>query len=217
MSNSYTCLDCGEIFNSNNKAKCPECGAKTKLSPQELLETNSASLSQELDPRVKISKVIGKWGFILTLILSFVTILSAAGHHNNQSHGLKDFVDSLSSSTSTESSPTDSATDTSWIPLDFNVWPSDSNIAFKWADKNTYNCSSNYGCIQAEFLSQYGCPGGLYAAINWLDGPASSGGSVVSYSNATIPSLLPLQKAKLKFDDIEGTGKNAQMAEINCR
>jgi hypothetical protein len=93
--------------------------------------------------------------------------------------------------------------------MGFTAWSEDSNIAWRWASKN--NCQ-DYDCISAEFISQNGCPSGLYAALNWLD----SNKLVVSYTNDTIPSLLPMQTAKLRFDDYEDVGKSGQMSTINC-
>ena len=73
-------------------------------------------------------------------------------------------VDELLSSQS-ETSDT-SNWDSSWVPSGFTAWSTDSNIAWKWAEKD--NCD-NYACLTAEFISRDGCPSGLYAALNWLD------------------------------------------------
>ena len=166
-----------------------------------------------IDSRVFLAKRIAIISGIASLCLSLFAIVNFAGASSNSS-SFSDLFNSTSSSVSDSQSTTpDILPDTSWIPTGFNTWSSDSNIAWRWAAKNS--CST-YGCLSAEFVSHAGCPAGLYAAINWLDKGVAQNGSVVSYSNATIPALLPMQVAKLRFDDVEGHGLSGQMAEIKC-
>jgi hypothetical protein len=99
--------------------------------------------------------------------------------------------------------------DDSWVPAGFKAWREDSNIAWRWANKS--NCNE-YDCVTAEFISLYGCPSGLYVALNWLDG----NDSVVGYTNETLPSLLPSQNAKLTFEDYEDSGQSGQISSIRC-
>lgn len=179
-------------------------------------ETNEASAtgkrspSQDtlipVDKRVKQSRSIAKWFFGVSIVLMVISIIASVGSGSTRSS----VVDELFSSQSDTSDT--SNWDSSWVPSGFTVWTSDSNIAWKWADKSTYVCD-NYSCISVEFISKDGCPTGLYAALNWLD----ENDAVVSYDNATLPSLQPMQTAKLRFDDIGELGKSGQMAEINCR
>lgn len=161
----------------------------------------------EVDKRVKVAREIAKIAGVASLALSLVATISFL---NSPS---KSFFDSELSSIE-ELFETDnlesSSWDDSWVPAGFKAWSEDSNIAWRWAAK--HNCQ-DYGCISAEFISQYGCPSGLYAAINWLD----TSDSVVSYSNDSIPSLLSMQIAKMRFDDIEDIGDSGQMSTINCR
>lgn len=158
----------------------------------------------QVDNRVRKSREIAKWFFGISIILMFICIISSVATGSTKSDAVDDFLSSQSDSLDT------SGWDSSWVPMGFTAWSSDSNIAWKWSDKN--NCD-NYGCISVDFISRDGCPSGLYAALNWLD----SNDTVVSYDNATLPSLLPMQTAKLRFDDIQELGKSGQMAEINCR
>lgn len=179
-------------------------------------ETNRASTSGESPPiqdalipsdkRVKQSRKIAKWFFGVSIALMVISIIASVGSGSTRTS----VVDELLSSQS-ENSDT-SNWDSSWVPSDFSVWATDSNIAWKWADKGSYVCD-NYSCISVEFISKDGCPTGLYAALNWLD----ENDAVVSYDNATLPSLQPMQTAKLRFDDVGELGKSGQMAEINCR
>ena len=158
-----------------------------------------------VDKRVKQSKDIRKWFFGISIALMLISIVGTLSAPSNSSSALDDIL----SSNQLDSNDT-SSWDSSWVPDGFSAWSSDSNIAWKWSAKN--NCDQ-YGCISADFISRDGCPNGLYAALNWLD----ANDAVVSYDNATLPSLLPMQTAKLRFDDIQELGKSGQMAEINCR
>jgi hypothetical protein len=99
--------------------------------------------------------------------------------------------------------------DTSWVPIGYNVWNSDSTLAWRWADAN--NCDE-YDCLTAQFISRYGCPTGFYAAVNWLD----AGDAVISYDNSTLPALNAMQVAKMRFEDRDGISDTGQMAEIKC-
>lgn len=159
-----------------------------------------------VDNRKRQSREIAKWFFGISTLLMIISIVSSLSGGSTGSSAVEDFL-----STQSETSDT-SSWDSSWVPTDFSVWSSDSNIAWRWADKDSYNCDS-YSCITVEFISRDGCPTGLYAALNWLD----SNDAVVSYDNATLPSLLPNQLAKLKFDDVQEIGDSGQMAEISCR
>ena len=161
-------------------------------------EFDIEEVSQEIDKRVGQSKIIAICGLIFSIIFSVFSIGSILS--------APDSTTRISSNDSV--GPT--APDTSWAPADFTIWSTNPEVAYRWATKSVCD---NYGCVQAEFVSKNGCPNSFYAAINWLD----SADSVVSYDNSTLPSLNPLQIAKLRFDDIEGSGKSAQMAEINCR
>lgn len=160
-----------------------------------------------IDSRVKQSREIAKWFFGLSIFLMLISIVVTTSNSSSSTSA----VDEILSSTEIDS--TDSyAGDSNWVPAGYITWNSDLNIAWRFASKSSYNCD-DYSCIAVEFISRDGCPNGLYAALNWLD----ANDAVVSYDNATLPSLLPMQSAKLKFDDIQEIGVSGQMAEINCR
>lgn len=170
-----------------------------------VIEVYHIGMEIEVDSREKLAKKIARIAGVTALALSLISIISLTNSNSSQSSGL-DEIDNLLQSDTTDTN----LWDASWVPAGFTAWPQDSNIAWKWATKN--NCQ-DYGCISAEFISANGCPNGLYAAINWLDG----NDSVVSYSNDSIPSLLAMQTARLRFDDIEEISKTGQMSTINCR
>lgn len=171
---------------------CSSCGVDLEIESKksELVQAKSKITK---DKFASTSKKIWLASFILFIIFSLIT-----------------FSNGSEEASSTDSSSAYSYEDTNWVPAGFNVWPSDSNVAFKWSDGE---CSTSYGCVYATFVSKMGCPNSFYAAINWLN----TSKAVVSYDNATLPSLLALQEASLRFDDIQENGASAQMAEISCR
>jgi hypothetical protein len=159
--------------------------------------------------RRKQSREIAKWFFGISILLMVISIIASVSNSSPRTSAVDEF---FSSQTDTSDTSDTSDWDSSWVPSGFTAWSTDSNIAWKFASKSSYNCD-NYSCISVEFISRDGCPNGLYAAINWLD----ANDAVVSYDNATLPSLLSMQSAKLRFDDIQEIGDSGQMAEINCR
>lgn len=160
-----------------------------------------------VDNRVHLSRLLVKWFFGISILLVLISLggaLTSSTTNLSASELIDDYV-----STELDTSD-DSSWDSSWIPDGYTEWSMDSTVAYKWADDN--NCDE-YGCISANFITRDGCPNGIYVALNWLDGSDS----VVSYSNASLPSLLPMQTATLRFDDYEEAGESGQISEINCR
>ena len=153
---------------------------------------------------------------ISSIVASITAVVGVVTHHNAAVSALMDSSvfssDSNSDSSSSSSSDGSSSSDSSWPPSGYTEWSSDSNIAYKWTDQS---CTGNYGCVHASFISQNGCSN-FYAAVNWLDAPANENGSVIGYSNNSLPSLGAMQTATLMFEDTSDNGKSAQMSEINC-
>jgi len=173
---------------------------------QNFIKDQAAKLT--VDPREKTARSIKIVAGVASIILSLVSIAAITNQSSNSILNVQDILDSYDS-TIVPDSTSDSSWDLSWVPSGYTAWAEDSNLAWKWGANN--NCT-DYGCVTAQFISRDGCPQSFYAAVNWLDG----NDSVVSYANATLPSLNAMQSAKLNFDDIEGTSKSAQMASISC-
>ena len=156
---------------------------------------------------------IGLAGFFI-----FIVIVGAVAGKSSSNSSSSSSSTVSTTSTSDGSSASGSTDDTSnvpasnWYPAGFYPWSDDPTVAFRWAPAG-YSCAEyEDSCYKAIFISENGCPTQFYAAINLLD----SDGNVINYSNADLPSLLPMQKATLDFDDIDGTSKSAQMATITC-
>jgi len=154
-----------------------------------------------VDLKQSLAKKIGISALAASVFLSVIGTVSAVTVHS-------DVSDEISSSSNYSDA---SATD--WAPLGFQVWSEDSNIAFKYLPVGSYSCS-DYNCVKIQFISESGCPNGLYVAANYLDGPD---GNVIGYDNATLPSLNAMQTAQLLFEDTSNTSRNWQLAEIRCR
>ena len=95
-----------------------------------------------------------------------------------------------------------------WYPEGYFV--ATEGVAWKWTNAGSCRYSS-FGCWHMDVISQNGCPSGLYAAVNIVD----SNGTVVGYTNDSLPGLGAMQKARLEFDNTTNYNQ-AQFQEIKC-
>lgn len=161
--------------------------------------------SMPVDPRASLARRLAVIFIAVSVVLSGISSFALLGNKVDDYSYAEDFGTDYYD----DSASDDLSWDSSWIPAGFSAWTDDSNIAWRWADKN--DCT-DYSCLSAEFISEFGCPRGLYVAVNWLDG----NDNVVSYTNESLPSLLAMQTAKLRFDDYEEISDSGQISEISC-
>ena len=103
----------------------------------------------------------------------------------------------------------DNADSAPWYPSGYTE--SDTgDVAYKWVHGGY--CSIGDYCWHAKFVSQDGCPGGLYAEINILD----SDGNVIDWTNATASYLGSSDKAILEFSTFNSQAQTAEMSTVNC-
>jgi hypothetical protein len=97
-----------------------------------------------------------------------------------------------------------------WYPKGFNLFNLEGNVAWRWTNDR---CSTSFTyCWTMQVISETGCPTGLYAEVNILQGD-----TIVGFSNDLLGSLPPGQKAKLEFRDFGGSGqKTARLTTFNC-
>ena len=107
-----------------------------------------------------------------------------------------------------ESSNLEEIVDDSWVPEGFEVLPSNTNVAIRFPGQDC----DDYNCIDIEFVTKSGCSY-FYAAVNAL---TKQGGSVIGYDNASLPSIRPLQVAKLRFEDTSNSSGYMEIAEVIC-
>lgn len=102
-----------------------------------------------------------------------------------------------------------------WWPDGY--FPVGTNAAFRWAEPTGNPCGRS-ACIfwRAEVVTKTGCPSGVYAKINILEGV-----NVVSWTNDTLAALSPNQVGKLTFTKYgmgdRGWKYEAEVVELNCR
>ena len=152
------------------------------------------------------SKRFKKWQWALIIVVALAVFGQLFGTSTETSPS------SSSSNSSSSSVPTETY-DSSWIPTDFSGYPSDDNIAWRWATSKETNCSYSSGsCWAALVVTRDGCPSGIYAEIAILD----SSGVQIDYTNDTTTRVLPNTKVKLTFDTFNDQAEQAQIGEIRC-
>ncbi len=156
------------------------------------------------DPRIGQARKIARFGLIFSLIFSLLSVGTLLSSPDSQTSSSSNIWNAEEITENYES------VDASWVPAGYSIWSSDSSVAWRYAAR--HDCDI-YDCIQVEIISRSGCPNSLYAALNWLD----SSEYVLSYDNASLPSVRAMQVAKLRFDDIDGSAKTGEVAEISCR
>lgn len=85
-----------------------------------------------------------------------------------------------------------------------------SGVAMKWSSGGGCKFSS-FGCWHMNVITKEGCSSGVYAAINIVD----SAGTVVGFTNDSLPGLAPMQKARLEFTNTTDYD-TAQFQELKC-
>lgn len=166
------------------------------------------------DVRDKLARNIARIAGIISITLSLVATISIATTESSNIFSsdlsaVENFLDS---------DYADSAiTDESWVPVGFNVWSEDSNIAWKWTTD-----SANYeGCDDCiywivDVVSKNGCPSGVYGSLN-----ISRGDITIDWTNDTIPYLGAMETARLAFEkygyDDAGSNYQGDLTTLNCR
>jgi hypothetical protein len=148
--------------------------------------------------------------FIFPAVFVVLMIIGSATAGNKSSTNPGNTVASNTAAVASSVAP-QSVTPVNWFPTGFHEWGADSNVAWRWNSSGSCKSGSDGGCYFATFISHTGCSN-FYAAINLLD----SSKAVVDYSNATLPTLQPLQQAKLEFSDVYGKSRSAEMSQITC-
>lgn len=145
---------------------------------------------------------------ILTLILATFLLASTVGC------GSTTFSESTAEPNSLESSepePTPEV-DLTWAPKSFSQY--DEKIAYKFTTaKGSSPCQDcNYWKITV--IANYGCTDGVYAELNMMD----SSGTVIDWSNDSIPYLGPGQKAVLTFKNYpwDSNLETGQLTKLTC-
>ena len=98
-----------------------------------------------------------------------------------------------------------------WYPEGYNAWAGDDTLAWKWY--RGASCSISMGsCWHIKVITQTGCPSGLYAEINIMDG----GGTVIDYSNDLLGGTRPDDTVMLEFTTFQDYAETGRLTELNC-
>ena len=194
---------------------CSKCGTKLEAVPEatpsasgtffEANDAGNAAADTSQDQKRKRNTI--------TVIVAVVSVLLLVGFGISAGNSGSDDTSSRDSSLTDETLTDDSTQDllpVDWAPAGYSQW--DDYLAYKWVtEDHTSDCSDcSYWFI--EVVSHYGCPGGVYAEINMLDGD-----SVVDWSNDTVPSLGSSNSALLEFVHYPYESQlQGQLTDLTC-
>lgn len=94
-----------------------------------------------------------------------------------------------------------------WYPKGYREW--EDGLAWKWADayEDCYSCRYNH----IRVISRSGCAGGVYAEVNF-----ERGGSVVDWTNDTVPYLGANSKALMTFRTWSDGNLSTSLTKLTC-
>ncbi len=96
-----------------------------------------------------------------------------------------------------------------WYPKGYKeYYPS---LAFKEANFNV-DCYSRCLYWRYDVISKDGCPGGLYLEVQMTD----SSDRVIDWTNESIQSLAPMQKARVLFKTYEVSANTWDFSDVSC-
>jgi len=219
------------------KRVCPACGSKVKVGittcskcsfdfmkaasgqvpseteEQQVLQVpHSEHMQAKLSNRsLLLTRVLPPVGLIL--IVGYF-LFSAFGQDNDESYWCPSnpSIPAFSSECGNDSVNTNAASDTSWIPSNFDSWSADSNVAWRWLKASEYDCEYGDGCWGMMLIAKNGCPSGLYVELSLLD----KNDVQVGYTNETVGSALPMQKTKMIFNSFEESAESGRISKISC-
>lgn len=104
-----------------------------------------------------------------------------------------------------------SAPSESWLPAGFTKFNDD--MGYRWVDNANDPCGAS-ACqyLTIEAVSHYGCPRGVYVAINF-----TANGEVIDWNNESIPALSAGQTAMMQFISYKNGSDSGQVVKMNCK
>ena len=87
----------------------------------------------------------------------------------------------------------------------------DDDLRYLWVDDP--KCPVGQACWQATFSSENGCERGLYVEANIYD----DNGTIIDWTNDTVPALGPDEDAKLTFGTFEDSATSIEIVDWSCR
>jgi len=219
------------------KRECPACGSRVKIgltdcskcgfdfmkaaSGQIPVESKDGQ-TLEVQQSDKLQDNLSKKSLRLTRVLPLIGLILVVGYFLfsalNQSSDDSYWcpsnpkIPAFSNECGNDSVNTNIASDTSWIPSNFDSWSADSNVAWRWLKASEYDCEYGDGCWGMMLIAKNGCPSGLYVELSLLD----KNDVQVGYTNETVGSALPMQKTKMIFNSFEESAESGRISKISC-
>jgi hypothetical protein len=101
---------------------------------------------------------------------------------------------------------------TSWIPVGFESWSSDPNVAWRWLDNKEFKCEYDRSCVGIMVVAKNGCESNLYAEVSLLDSNKVQSGS----TNDSVSSALSMEESRLVFNTYEEEADTVRVSKISC-
>jgi hypothetical protein len=166
-------------------------------------------MEEVVDTRLKLSKDIARVTGLISIVLSLIATISFVNTSNSDSY--------FSGSSAFEELIEPDFPDDSWVPVGFNLWSDDSNIAWKWTtDDESYNGCEDCIYWTVDVISKNGCSSGVYGSLN-----IQKNGVTLDWTNDSVPYLGPMEKARLAFEkygyDDSGSNYQGDLTTLNCR
>ena len=110
-----------------------------------------------------------------------------------------------------ESSPTPEV-EVNWAPKSYTQF--DESIAYKYTTNKGSSPCQNCNFVKMRIIANVGCPDGVYAELNFKN----SSGTVLDWTNDSIPYLGPGEKAILTFENypFDSNITQGQLTTLRC-
>jgi hypothetical protein len=99
-----------------------------------------------------------------------------------------------------------------WIPVGFNSWAEDPNVAWRWLKNNEYKCDNDRSCTGIMVVAKNGCDRNLYAEVSIIDKNEVQ----IGYTNDSVSSALSMEESKLIFNTYEEDADTVRVSKISC-
>ena len=107
----------------------------------------------------------------------------------------------------------DTSSNLGWSPPSgFERFSGDTSIAYRWLERKEFACLYGYNCWALEVIPHEGCPNNLYVELTLQD----RSGTAVGYTNDTVGSVDPDQKATVTLRTFEEGAEIAHIGDISC-
>lgn len=207
------CPSCNKSSATASAVFCGSCGSKLILDPA----ANAVS-ADSFDPyeftKNQEPKRSLKGGVIALVVgVAILIVFVAASVNSNStpvdSSASEDTYSSDETYTTGEDYTFEEPID--WYPEGFEYY--DDDLAYKFVTfEGSDPCSSECSFWKVKVISQYGCPNGVYLEMNISD----SSGTVIDWTNDSVPSLGANQSAVLNLITYDDSADSGTITDLVC-